>query len=217
MNQTRENDVRIQYLMKQEFPFVIHGRSKWSDEHPYLDFDNFEFIRLAAIKLHKKGRRSLLMITPHQAQNYAQNMKSGATAAAKELKINFEIIEEPSNQDAPNALKNTLKEYLSGTSSIDGIICCTVMTTVHPLPMLRKFGKTLGTDIDLCAKERFTFFSLIRPDILTVKEYLNQAGSFLAKAALQAIENPKDPPLQLLFTPEYEEIDNNDTLPSEQL
>ena len=116
-----------------------------------------------------------------------------------------------------NVLKNTFKEYLTGTSSIDGIICCTVMTTVHLLPMLSKFGKKLGTDIDLYAKERFTFFNLIRPDILTVKEDLNQAGSFLAKAALHAIENPKDPPLQLLITPEYEENDNNYTLLSEQL
>ena len=157
------------------------------------------------------------MKAPNQARNYAQNMICGAIAAAKELNITFDIIEEPSKQDASETLKTILKECITGTSSIDGIICCTVMTTVHLLPMLRKFGKTLGTDIDLCAKERFTFFSLIRPNILTVKEDLNQAGSFLAKAALQAIENPKDPPLQFLFTPEYEENDNNDTLPSEQL
>ena len=91
------------------------------------------------------------------------------------------------------------------------------MTTVHLLPILNEFGKTLGTDIDLCAKERFTFFSLIRPDIVTIKEDLNQAGSFLAKAALHAVEQPKDPPLQLLVTPEYEEKDNIDTFSSEHL
>ena len=210
MNQTRENDVRIQYLMEQDFPFVTHGRSKWSDKHPYLDFDNFEFIRLAARKLYNKKRRSLLMITPHQSQNYAQNMISGAKAAAKELNVTFTIIEESSNRDAPDVLKNKLEVYLTGTSSIDGIICCTVMTTVHLLPILRQFGKTLGTDIDLCAKERFSFFSLIRPDILTVKEDLNQAGNFLAKAALHAIEHPKEPPLQLLVTPEYEENEKID-------
>ena len=217
INQTRENDVRIQYLMEQEFPFVTHGRSKWADKHSFLDFDNFEFIKLAARKLHNRGRRSLLMITPHQAQNYAQNMISGANAAAKELNITFDIVEEPSSEDAPETLKNILKECITGTSSIDGIICCTVMTTIHLVPILKRFGKTLGTDIDLCAKERFTFFSLIRPDILTIREDLNQSGSFLAKAALHAIEHPEDPPLQLLVTPKYEENENLYNLSSENL
>ena len=101
--------------------------------------------------------------------------------------------------------------------SIDGIICCTVITTVHFLPILKRFGKTTGTDIDLCAKERFTFFSLIRPDVLIVKEDLNQAGSFLDKAALNSIEHPEDPPLQLLVTPEYEDYDNLYNLSAENL
>ena len=93
MNQTHQNDLRIQYLMEQEFPFVTHWCSKWSDKHSFLDFDNFEFIKLAARKLHKRGRRSLLMITPNQAQNFAQNMICGANAAAKELNTTFDIVE----------------------------------------------------------------------------------------------------------------------------
>jgi len=205
MNQTREHDERIQYLMEQDFPFVTHGRSKWADQHPYLDFDNFEFIRLASRKLRQKGRRSLLLITPHQAQNYAQNMIEGARVAAKEQGITIEIVEEPSNQDGPLSLKSIVNETLTGQSSIDGIISCTVMTTVHLLLILSELGKNVGSDIDVCAKERFPFFSLIRPDVLTVREDLTQAGSFLAKAALHAIEHPKDPPLQLLVTPEQED------------
>ena len=66
----------------------------------------------------------------------------------------------------------------------------------------------LGKDVDICAKERFTVFSLIRSDILTIKEDLNQAGTFLAKAALNAVEIPEDPSLQLLVTTEYKGNDN---------
>ena len=76
------------------------------------------------------------------------------------------------------------------------------MTTVHLLLILSELGKNVGSDITL---RKRTFFSLIRPDVLTVREDLTQAGSFLAKAALHAIEHPKDPPLQLLVTPEQED------------
>ena len=89
---------------EQDFPLVTHGRSKWANQHPYL-IDNFEFIRLASRQLRQKGRRSLLLITPHQAQNYAQNMIEGARVAAKEQCITIEIAEEPSNQDGPYHLK----------------------------------------------------------------------------------------------------------------
>ena len=91
------------------------------------------------------------------------------------------------------------------------------MTTVHLIPILKRSGKTIGTDIDLFAKDRFTFFSLIRPDVLTIKQHLNQAGSFLGKAALYAIEHPEDPPLQLLVTPEYEDYDKLYNLSPENL
>jgi LacI family transcriptional regulator len=134
--------------------------------------------------------------------------------AAKEQDITIEIVEEPSNQDGSLSLKNIVKETLTGQSSIDGIISCTVMTTVHLLLILSELGKNVGSDIDVCAKERFPFFSLIRPDVLTVREDLTQAGSFLAKAALHAIEHPKDPPLQLLVTPEQEDnVQINPLLP----
>ena len=84
----------------------------------------------------------------------------------------------------------------------------------HLLLILSELGKNVGSDIDLCAKERLPFFSLIRPDVLTVREDLTQAGSFLAKDAMHAIEHPKDPPLQLLVTPEQEDnVQINPLLP----
>jgi LacI family transcriptional regulator len=51
------------------------------------------------------------------------------------------------------------------------------------------------------AKETVPFLRLFRPTLLPVAEDVNKAGTFLAKAAMQAINRPDLPPMQGLDTP----------------
>ena len=37
MNQIQPQDPRVAYLMERNFPFATHGRTDWSDRHPYYD------------------------------------------------------------------------------------------------------------------------------------------------------------------------------------
>ena len=62
-------------------------------------------------------------------------------------------------------------------------------------------GLTLGREVDLFAKEAIPFLRLFRPGILAASEDVGRAGAVLARAAMQAIRAPGEPPLQELDVP----------------
>lgn len=202
INQIQPEDPRVKYLLERNFPFATHGRTMWSEQHPYFDFDNFEFARHATDLLAKRGRKSLLLISPPLSQNYSQNMISGMQSAAKETDLFSDYFEEPTQNGTSKRLNNQLIEYLKRNPGTDGIITSTTVSAVGAINAISALGRQLGKDIDLCTKEVAPFFRQIRPEILTITEDVTKAGSFLARAALRAIDHPEEPPLQMLVTPE---------------
>ena len=202
INQIQPEVPRVNYLLERNFPFAPHGRSMWSKQHPYFDFDNYEFARHAAMMLAKRGRKSLLLISPPLSQNYAQNMISGMQAAAKNTGLQSDYFEELAQSGISQKLGVQITEYLQRHPDIDGVITSTTVSAVEAISAINAVGRDLGQDIDLCTKEVAPFFRRIRPEILTITEDVTKAGSFLAKAALSAIDHPETPPLQMLVTPE---------------
>ena len=202
INQIQPEDPRVKYLLERNFPFATHGRTMWSEQHPYFDFDNFEFARHATDLLAKRGRKSLLLISPPLSQNYSQNMITGMQSAAKKTDLFSDYFEEPTQNGTSKRLNNQLIEYLKRNPGTDGIITSTTVSAVGAINAISALGRQLGKDIDLCTKEVAPFFRQIRPEILTITEDVTKAGSFLARAALRAIDHPEEPPLQMLVTPE---------------
>ena len=64
LNQTQPNDPRVRYLAEHNLPFATHGRTDMGIPHPYFDFDNEAYARLAVRELVKRGRKGLLLIPP---------------------------------------------------------------------------------------------------------------------------------------------------------
>lgn len=61
--------------------------------------------------------------------------------------------------------------------------------------------RIIGDDIDIMAKDANGFFAIFRDAVLTLPEAVGEAGHFLARAAIQAIQNPEMPPMQHLEIP----------------
>ena len=69
LNQIQPNDPRVAYLMERNLPFATHGRTIWSDKHPYYDFDNKAFGVIAVQQLAARGRKNIFVIAPPGSQN----------------------------------------------------------------------------------------------------------------------------------------------------
>ena len=200
-NQTQPDDPRVAYLMERGFPFATHGRTNWADRHPWFDYDNRAFGRLAVQALAARGRRNILLVAPPMMQTYAQHIVDGAHEMAR---ISGVLLTEPrdfSSDSGSDAVRAGASATLARHPDIDGIICSSTSAVMAVVAALESSGRTLGQDIDVFGKEAIPFLTLFRPQIMALAENVSQAGEFLARAAIQAIREPDLPPLQGLDVP----------------
>ena len=201
LNKVAPEDERVKYLMDRKFPFVTHGRSIWCDQHPYYDFDNEIVGELALQKLVGRTRKTILLIAPPRDQFYAKHLISGCEAAAREL--GAKVLTHPTvTSDSPRIpLTDEIAKFLAQNPQVDGIICASTSAAMASVASLEKVGRTLGEDIDVFAKEAVSILEWFRPGILTIFEDVNSAGDFVARAAMQAVRKPDEPPMQYLEKP----------------
>ena len=203
LNQIEPRDARVDYLIKQKFPFATHGRTNLPDAHAFFDFDNEEFLRLATHALADRGRRNLLLIAPPLHQNYAQHMVTGLRTTAAQRGITATVLEGASS-DSPSAqIERAVTQALTTSPQIDGVVSGSVVAAMVAAGTIETVGRTIGGDIDLFAKEAIPFLTRFRKNLLTVDEDVAGAGAFLARAVLQQITDPTQPPMQGLDIPSY--------------
>jgi LacI family transcriptional regulator len=201
MNRIQPDDPRIRYLTEHKVPFVTHGRSNHSQDHSYFDFDNTAFGTIAVTRLAARGRSRLLMVAPPVWQTYAQHMIEGARAAAATCGVEVEVLDTATSDD-PNAhVHEAVRQRLAQGLPVDGLICGSMTSTMAAVAGIEDQGLVLARDIDVFAKEGAPFLRLFRKDILTAKEDVGRAGTFIAQAAIKAINEPDAPPMQGLEVP----------------
>ena len=199
LNRVEVNDPRVAFLMEKDFPFVCFGRSKWRDRHPYFDFDNGSFGEIAVNKLVARGCKSITLLMPPPEQNYAQDMLRGAQSAAKAHGVELDVLNDVSGDDPGPIIQSRISDYLKSRPTCDGLICPSATSAIAAIVGAEATGREIGGDLQVFAKEAISFLQYFRKPIGTVHEDVRQAGEFLAKAAIQAIEKPELKPMQKLI------------------
>ena len=200
LNRIEVDDPRVEYLMEKNIPFVTYGRSKWRDSHPYFDFDNEVFGRLGAETLVGAGRKFLTLLAPPQELNYSQDMIRGATKMLEAHGIKLNILPDITADDPGPDIQDKVAEYLTSCPDCDGMICPSTIAAMAATVGAERIGRRLGQDFDIFAREATPLMGYFRAPIGSVLEDMMMAGSFLANAAVQAIEKPELPPMQKLVS-----------------
>ncbi|GGL56617.1 LacI family transcriptional regulator [Wenxinia marina] len=202
-NQIEPEDPRVAFLMERGFPFATHGRSVWADRHPWADFDNEAFGRVGVEALVSRRRHNLVLIAPPATQTYAQAMIGGARARAAGVGATLRVADGVTS-DSPNAdVRGWTAAAVAADPSIDGLIIGSTNATLAAVAGMEAEGFDVGTDIDIVAKEAMAFLKFFRDRILVVDEDVRTTGAFLARAAIRAVREPKEPPMQHLEVPDH--------------
>ena len=80
----------------------------------------------------------------------------------------------------------------------DAIICPSTTAAIAAVVGAERVGRVVGDSIQIFAKEAVPFLRNFRHAISTAREDVREAGTFLAEAAIHAIERPFDAPQQRL-------------------
>jgi LacI family transcriptional regulator len=206
LNQTQLDDPRVRYLTERGFPFVTHGRTDMGIDHPYFDFDNEAFARIAVRALHSKGRKYLALVRPPAEHSYSVHMTTGFLDEAQRLGVAHEIIEAITSDTPANDIETAMMQRFGQTPTIDGIMSGSPTSAVACVAAAEKAGMVIGRDFDIVSKEAHSFLHRFRKEIIVVEEKMGLAGSFLTRALISAIERRTPSQGQYLDRPDHVDL-----------
>jgi LacI family transcriptional regulator len=203
INQTEPDDPRVRYMHDRSFPFATHGRTEMGLEHPYFDYDNEAFARVAVRALAARGRSHLALIAPPPAQAYAAHMMTGFLAEAQHLGLRAEVFSSVTSDSPAREIEDFVAARFSGADRPDGLVVGSPTAAMASVAGAEGCGLRIGADFDLAAKEAIRFLNLFRREMIVLNEDVSQAGTFLARAVMDVIEGKQpESPAQHLDVPD---------------
>ncbi|MBO6719937.1 MAG: substrate-binding domain-containing protein [Rhizobiaceae bacterium] len=202
ISRTEPHDQRVKYMTERGFPFATHGRTNLGIDHPWHDFDNHAFARLAVGSLAARGRRRLALLAPEPSLSYHQHMTDGFAEAVAEAGLN-EIPFKTAWVDQPiDDIRARVMDLLNRPNRPDGIVCGSGTSALAVVNAIESCGLTLGREIDVATKQSTKLVQMFRPQLFVVNEDFRLAGRELARALLGSIASRPVRDLQSLSVPD---------------
>ncbi|MES0883855.1 LacI family transcriptional regulator [Roseibium sp. SCP14] len=195
-------DDRVRYLLEHDFPFATHGRTDFMTPHPYVDFDNEAFVRMAVERLVQKGRKHICIVMPNERYTFGQHLRFGARQAAISSGVKVTIPERVDLDSEPDEIAAMLRTLHAGPEAPDGYICVGEVMALITLAYLNDMGLTPGREVDVVAKRASPISNHFRPRIETIDEDLRATGRAMAKVLLARISGAPTDEMQVLLKPE---------------
>ncbi len=195
-------DPRVRAMLEADFPFVTHGRTDFGTPHPYVDFDNEAFARMAVEHLVSKGRTRIAMICPDPRFTFSQHLRYGFMAAVREAGVDYVLPEDVTLDSASETISGWLMSEIASDAPPDGYICVGEVIALATIAALTDSGQDIGRDVDLFAKRASPIFDLMRPRIDSVFENLQTTGRTIGEMLLRRMEGEPAEALQKILAPE---------------
>ena len=199
---TNLRDPRVAYLIAEDFPFVTHGRTLGGPDHPWCDYDNDRFVRLALDRLHARGRRRVLLFCPSPTLTFSLHMMDALRRRGAELGIAVESPERVSLSSSPADIRAFVAQRMRQPDPPDGFICPGEVLALAVMSTLQDQRREIGGEVDIVAKQTSDVFDLVRPGIDTIYEDLRAAGATLGGLLLRRIAGEPVAGLHVLQAPE---------------
>ncbi|ASP34156.1 LacI family DNA-binding transcriptional regulator [Labrenzia sp. VG12] len=195
-------DERVRYLLEHDFPFATHGRTDFTTPHPFVDFDNEAFVRMAIERLAQKGRRHICIVMPNERYTFGQHLRFGARQAAITHGVQLTVPDDIDLDTEPDEIAAKLRALHASANAPDGYVCVGEVMALITLAYLGDMGLTPGNEVDVVAKRASPISNHFRPRIETIDEDLRATGRAIAKVLLDRIDGAPMEKMQVLLQPE---------------
>ena len=196
-------DERIRFLIDNDFPFISHGRSRWPEAHPFVDFDNEAYAYGAVKRLVAKGCRKVSIVLPDSALTYTDHLKAGVAKAAAEAGIAHEFAADINLSSPTDAIRNYVIKRSKRPDGPDGWVAASEVSALAIIGGLNEAGKLVGQNAHVVTKQASQLFAQFQPVADTVFEDFTEAGRKLGSLLLRRIAGETEG-LQALTQPVFD-------------
>ncbi len=202
-SRTEPFDPRVRLLLESGFPFVSHGRTEFSTEHSYVDYDNFSFAYEATKWLIARGRQKPMIILPPKRLTFSQHLLHGFMTAVREAGVAYEIPDEIDLDCPVERIRSYMSWRAGQPNAPDGFACGGEVSALATITGMSDHGLTLGCEYDIVAKRTSQLLSQIQPKVETIYEDLTDTGEKMGRALLARINGDDTAELQVLLKPQF--------------
>ena len=125
----------------------------------------------------------------------------GLEQESARLGIQYRISENVDSDQPSDAILRWVTRRLDQSPEIDAVLCTSSKTAISAIVAIEKHGRKLGQDIDIYSKEVIPILKIFRENIIVEMEDVGLVGRFLAKAAIQQLQDQGLPLMQHLEIP----------------
>jgi len=200
-------DMRVKYMIEQGMPFVTHGRTQMGVEHPYVDFDNEAFARIAVDCLAGLGRKRLSLLAPPAGLSFHHHTRLGFEVAMEQHGLEEVPINGISNDSSIEQIRLAVRNLMRQSPAPDGLINSSGGMSGTGGSILaiqagqKDVGAIIGRDVDIVTKQIFANLPIFGDEFYVVHEDVRETGRCLAKALVDSIKGRPASELQTLIVP----------------
>ncbi|MCG6200630.1 substrate-binding domain-containing protein [Psychromonas antarctica] len=152
------NDERIKYLLEQDFPFVVHGRTDKEVDYAYFDIDNEGAASQSVNLLADLGHKRIAMLNAPSHFAFSAQREEGFKNTMKERGIDIAdsfIVNRPmAEEEGYKAAIEWFKDKNSCSDLIPTAVVCSSVSQAYGLYLAAKeLGIIIGKDLSVIAHD----------------------------------------------------------------
>lgn len=186
---TNKQDPRIEFLFKQNFPFVSFGRSDNCIKHPYVDMDGTKGIAEAVTHLVQLGHKKIAYINPPKGLMCTELRWKGfyETMQKSNLSIIDEfIIDGDFSEEAGSVSMNKLLDLSDKPTAV---ITPNDVSAFGAMRALQNRKIIPGRDISIIGFDDIRLSAQWHPSLTTIAQPIRKIGFIVAKMLLEIIND----------------------------
>jgi LacI family transcriptional regulator len=201
------DDERVRYMLEHDMPFATHGRTFAGLQHPYYDFDNEAFARIAVRRLANLGRRRLALLAPPADLSFHDHMRQGFQRELLQHGLEEVRFQAVTNDNSIEQIRYAVRDLMRQPVRPDGIVSSsggvsgTGGALLAIIAGLADAGVSPGREVDIVTKQLFKRLPIFREQYHIVHEDVREAGRELTKSLIAAIDGQPAEDLQSLAIP----------------
>jgi LacI family transcriptional regulator len=198
---TRENDSRIELLNRNDFPFVVFGRTNDTLDFPYVDEDSVAGMQLLTQHFIDLGHRRIGFISPPSGLMFGRYRQQGFmdTMAANGLKVLPEWL--VIGDMTQNGGASAVERLLLLKPRLTAIIAGNDLMAIGAMNCIRRHGYQAGKDIALGGFDDIALSAFTNPPLTTMHQPIADIASQLCAMLIERINGRPLPERHTLLSP----------------
>jgi len=198
---TRTCDVRIEYLIEQDFPFAAFGRTDSSADFSYVDEDGYFGMQLVAEHIAALGHTKIATITSNSTIYFTSQRINGLRNGLARYDIPLqENLIRTGDLTQKSGYENAL-ELLKSPERPTVIVAFNDLMALGVMSAAQELGFVVGEEVLVTGFDDIPMAEHSHPSLTTVHQPVYAIGGMVCEMLIQTIKKEMDGHQQQLLTP----------------